>query len=83
MKIIITKFVCINTTGITVRDLTFVFPVDCSTVVLTPTEEECEKVVEKLKQSIKNISDCEFEPSYDENACKYCAYKDFCGMEIV
>ena len=68
---------------VTVRDLTFVFPVDCSTVVLTPTEEECKMIIEKLKQSIKNISDCEFEPSYDENACKYCAYKDFCGMEIV
>jgi CRISPR/Cas system-associated exonuclease Cas4 (RecB family) len=70
-------------TGVVVRELSFVFTVDCSVVTFTPTEEECERVVNELRQSIINIADCKFEPSYNKDACKYCNYKDFCRMEIV
>ena len=50
---------------------------------MTPSEEDCEKVVNEFKQTINNISECEFEPSYNEDACKYCNYKDFCGLDVV
>lgn len=69
--------------NVTVKDLSFIFTVDCSVVRFTPTEEDCEKVVAELKQSIKDISECEFEPNYNEEACKYCSYRDFCGIDIV
>lgn len=82
-QICLYKYYFEKITGATVRDLSFIFTVDCSVATLMPTEEECEEVITKLKQTIKDISDCEFEPSYKTEACKYCAYKDFCGMEIV
>jgi RecB family exonuclease len=44
------------------------------------TEDEINSAVEKFKQAVKSIKSYDFEPSYKENACKYCAYKDFCGM---
>jgi ATP-dependent exoDNAse (exonuclease V) beta subunit len=82
-QICLYKYYFEKKTGVVVRDLSFVFTVDCSVVTLTPTEEECESVVNELKQSIISIADCNFEPSYNKAACKYCNYKDFCGMEIV
>jgi DNA helicase-2/ATP-dependent DNA helicase PcrA len=82
-QICLYKYYFEKKTGVVVRDLSFVFTVDCSVVTLTPTEEECESVVNELKQSIISIADCNFEPSYNKDACKYCNYKDFCRMEIV
>jgi len=82
-QICLYKYYFEKKTGVVVKDLSFVFTVDCSVVTLTPIEEDCEKVVNEFKQTIKNISECEFEPSYNEDACKYCNYKDFCGLEIL
>lgn len=82
-QICLYKYYFEKATGNKVKDLAFVFSIDCSTVTLAPTEEECEIVVNKLKQTIKDITDCKFEPSYNKNACKYCSYKDFCGIDVV
>ena len=47
------------------------------------TEEEINAAVEKFKNTVASIKNMEFEPSYKENACKYCAYKDYCGMNKI
>ena len=47
------------------------------------TDDEILEVVEKFKQAVKNIRNCEFEPSYKDSACKYCSYKDFCDMNRI
>ena len=47
------------------------------------TRLEIEAVVEKFKQAVTGIKNCEFEPSYKETACKYCLYKDFCGLNKI
>ena len=45
------------------------------------TEEEINKTVEKFKQAVTDIKAHEFEPTKNKDkACKYCNYKDYCGM---
>lgn len=44
------------------------------------TAEEIQQAVEKFKNAVKSIKAHEFEPSFKDNACKYCSYKSFCSM---
>ena len=78
------KFFMEQAEGIRVSKTTFIYPEDYTkNLDLELTSSDCEQVVEKFKDAISSIRQYEFEPSHDENACKYCAYKDFCEMEIV
>lgn len=47
------------------------------------TEEEINTAVEKFKQAVCSIKNFEFEPSYKDTACQYCAYQDYCGMNRI
>ncbi len=67
-----------------VSKTTFIYPEDyTNNLDLKLSEEDCKQVVEKFKNAISEIRNYNFEPSYCENACKYCPYHDFCEMEIV
>lgn len=45
------------------------------------TEDEINAVVETFKQAVADIKALNFEPKKNENkACKYCNYRDYCGM---
>ena len=49
-----------------------------------PIEYSNEDILERVeifKNAIKNIKEHNFEPSYKENACKYCLYKSFCDID--
>ena len=69
-------------TGNKVSTTKFIYPEDfqAKNEGITYTEEEVLEVVEKFKKAVEGIKNCEFEPSYKENACKHCNYKDFCGL---
>ena len=72
-------------TGNKVTLTKFIYPEDFESKNdgITYTDEEIEALVEKFKTAVNNIKNCQFEPSYNENTCKYCTYKDFCGMNII
>ena len=45
------------------------------------TEDEINAVVETFKQAVADIKALNFEPTKNKDkACKYCNYKDYCGM---
>ena len=70
--------------GEKVSKTTFIYPEDYTkNLELELTRNDCEQVVEKFKAAISSIRNYDFEPSHNEDACKYCAYRDFCEMEIV
>lgn len=70
--------------GEKVSKTTFIYPEDYTkNLDLELTRDDCERVVEKFKAAISLIRNYDFEPSHNEDACKYCAYRDFCEMEIV
>ena len=72
-------------TGNKVSLTKFIYPEDFETKNdgIIYTDEEIETLVEKFKTAVNNIKSCQFEPSYNDNACKYCTYKDFCGMNRI
>ena len=72
-------------TGKKVNLTKFIYPEDFETKNdgITYSKDEIEQSVEKFKQAIKDINSCKFEPSYNENACKFCNYKDFCNINVV
>ena len=72
-------------TGNKVSLTKFIYPEDFETKNegITYSDDEITERVEKFKEAINSIKNCEFEPSYNENACKFCPYKDFCGMNLV
>jgi hypothetical protein len=51
------------------------------------TKEVNDKILKKdvkiAVEAINDIKECKFEPSFDENACKYCPYCDFCNLNII
>lgn len=78
------KYFFEESTGEKVKDTVFIYPEDYTknlTLELTP--EDCRSVVDKFKTAISSIREYNFEPSHNDNVCKYCSYKDFCEMEIV
>ena len=79
------KYVYELKTGKKVSSTKFIYPEDFESKNngITYTDEEINERIEKFKQAVQNIKNCNFEPSYNENACKYCPYCDFCAMEII
>ena len=50
------------------------------------TEDKINEVVEKFKKAVADIKSLNFEPTAEENkdkSCKYCNYKDYCGMNKI
>ena len=72
-------------TGNKVSITKFIYPEDFESKNegICYTDEEIEELVEKFKQAVAKIKAFEFEPSNNKNACKYCLYKDFCGMNKI
>ena len=72
-------------TGNTVSITKFIYPEDFESKNngIEYTKEESEERIEKFKSAIKNIENCNFEPSFNKNACKYCQYSDFCKINAV
>ncbi|MCQ2958109.1 MAG: PD-(D/E)XK nuclease family protein, partial [Candidatus Gastranaerophilales bacterium] len=69
--------------NVKVRDVGFIFPIDSSVYRFTPTDDECQEVVDKFKNAVQGIKNSEFEATPSENSCQYCPYKDFCAMNAV
>lgn len=71
-------------TGNKVKQTTFIFPEEYTkNYTLEYSEDDCNAIVEKFKNTIAEIKNYNFEPTHNPEACKYCAYKDFCGMDVV
>lgn len=81
-QIALYKYFFENQTGEKVSLTKFIYPEDflSKNEGFNLSEEETLAVVEKFKAAVKGIKSCEFEPSYKETSCKYCLYKDYCGM---
>ncbi len=78
------KYMFENLTGNKVSNTTFIFPDDCTkNLTVNYTKEDCNKVVEKFKNAIDSINNLEFEPTYDQKVCKYCACADFCKGNVL
>ena len=43
------------------------------------TDEECEQIAQKIKDSVDAINRYEFEPSCNKKVCQYCQYEGFCA----
>ena len=83
-QICLYKYFFEKESGNKVGAVQFLFPIDGENVLrFYPTDEECREVVENFKKAISNIQNCEFEPNKSEKSCKYCAFKEFCEMDIV
>ena len=62
----------------------FIFPEDFSgNLEINFTDEEIKNIIEKFKSTIKSIKNHEFEPNYKNANCEYCAYRDFCALNII
>ncbi len=62
----------------------FIFLIDpANPVEKIFTQDETNQVIEKFKSAIKNIENCNFEPIEDKTKCKYCSFKDYCGLDVV
>lgn len=71
-------------TGGKVKETTFIFPEEFTdNFTLDLTYEDCEEIRKKFTDAIDSIKAYKFEPSYKEEACKWCAYCDFCRMDSV
>ena len=51
-------------------------------LTLNLTGDDCNKILEKFKSAIMKIKNHEFEPNKSKENCRYCAFKDFCNLEI-
>lgn len=78
------KYIYEKTSGNKVARTVLVFPEDFEkNLEVNYTEDEIEAVIAKYKNVIDLIYQMEFEPTNNKNACKYCAYKDFCQTNIL
>ena len=79
------KYFYEKSTGDKVTATKFIYPEDflSKNEGINFTDEEIENAVDKFKQAVKSIKCFEFEPSYRDNSCEYCPYKDFCDMDRI
>lgn len=78
------KYLFEKETGNKVKETTFIFPEDYTkNLTIEYTEEECENIYKTYKTAVENIKAHNFEPSYDQSCCRWCAYCEFCGMEVL
>jgi len=72
-------------TGNKVSMTKFIYPEDIAKNLngIEYDESELSECVEIFKKAVNDIKNMNFEPSYKEKACKYCNYKDYCGMNKV
>ena len=79
------KYIYEHQTGNVVTQTKFLYPEDYESKNngIEFTDEDIKEVVDKFKSAVDNIRLCNFEPTYDRNACKYCNYHDFCEMNII
>ena len=83
-QICLYKYYYEKAAGKKVSAVQFLYPMDGeSSLTFYPTEDECREVVEKFKNAIKAIENCEFEPTNKKEACKYCPFKTFCEYNII
>ncbi len=78
------KYIYEKTTGRKVSRTVFVFPEDHeNNLEMNYTEAEIDEVLTKYKNAVDSIRSMDFEPTFKKDACKYCAYKDFCNSKVV
>ena len=83
-QIALYKYFFEKSTGKDVKATTLIYPEDYTkNLELNLTSEDCEIVVKNFKDAIASIRKYNFEPTYNNETCKYCSYKDFCEMEII
>ena len=78
------KYLYEKYTGNKVSKTTFIFPEDYTkNLIIEFSENECNDIYKKYKQAVADIRSHKFEPTDDKKACQWCAFKDFCNMEII
>ncbi len=67
-----------------VQKTCFIFPEEFDgNLEINFSNEEIENILEKFNNAIKSIKNHDFEPTDKEENCKYCAYRDFCALNII
>ena len=59
------------------------FPINSTELSVPVTDEDCKEVFEMFKGFVNKIEHAEFEPTHNPDACKYCPYTSFCGLNII
>ena len=77
------KYFAQKLNGLNVNEVKLSFPIDSSELSVPVDDDDCKEVFEKFKEYIRQIEGANFEPSYNPDACKYCPYTSFCGMNII
>ena len=72
-------------TGNKVSLTKFIYPEDFESTNngINYTEQEINDAVEKFKQAVSDIKAHKFKPNLKGKACQYCAYKVYCGMNMM
>ena len=67
-----------------VKKTGFIFPEEFEgNLEINFSDEEMKNIIEKFNNTIKSIKNQNFEPDYKNADCKYCAYKDFCNLDVI
>ena len=76
------KYFYEKATGKKVSLTKFIYPEDflSKNEGIKYSDEEIDAAVETFKQAVKGIKAHEFEPNSSDKNCKYCASRDFCGL---
>lgn len=79
------KYFYEQSTGNKISVTKFIYPEDFQSKNngIEYTQDEILTAVEKFKQAVLGIKSHEFEPTYKENSCKNCPYRDFCEMNRI